>query len=243
MRRVLPPESGQCAGHFARIRAAIVVASSACASACSASLPPPEPSIRDERASIAAIDAELTALSRGLTARHPETFRSILEDALASDPYLCRPLPRQVFFGSAAEGTRTIEGVLPHYGFFFGPMHYRVRRRGSGEPPGWEVEVTIALDPTRAPTLELPDCALVKELGADERRCSRCALFERARHVEACPRIGLVLARRRRRPTCARCSAGGRARRSATTTATRSASRSPGALRLHLRRGPRSHAG
>lgn len=142
-----------------------------------------------ERTSIEGIDAELTALSQGLTAAHRDTFRGILEDTLAKDAYACRPSPRQVFFGEAPEGTRTIEGALPHYGFFFGPMHYRVRRRSLGEAPGWEVEVTIALDFPRVARLELPDCGLVREAFGDERACQGVP-YASAPGVEACPGSG-----------------------------------------------------
>lgn len=110
---------------------------------------------------IDAIAADLDALSRGITAPHRDTFRSILEDTLAKDPYLCHPPPREVFFGDAPEGSRTIAGEMPHYGFFFGPMHYVVQRIGAR----WAVRVTIAVEPPRAEALELPDCELVRALG------------------------------------------------------------------------------
>lgn len=123
---------------------------------------------------IEAIAAELDALSRGGTDGHRATFRAILEDTIAKDRYLCRPSPREVFFGDAPEGTRTISGEMPHYGFFFGPMRYTVRRLGatrgaSARPQApeatWEVRVRIGVDPPKAAELELPDCDLVRSLG------------------------------------------------------------------------------
>ena len=79
-------------------------------------------------------------MSRGITAPHRDTFRGMLDDTLAKDRYLCRPPPREVFFGDVPEGARTIAGEMPHYGFFFGPMHYTVQRtRGR-----WEVRAFSA---------------------------------------------------------------------------------------------------
>src|SRR4051812_42052525 len=113
------------------------------------------------QASIDAIAGELDALSRGLTAEHRDTFRGLLEDALAKDGYLCWPSPRSVFFGDKPEGSRTIAGEMPHYGFFFGPMRYAVSSRAGR----WEVRVTIGVEPPRAASMELPDCELIRERG------------------------------------------------------------------------------
>jgi hypothetical protein len=135
---------------------------------------------------IDAVDAELTALSGGLTSAHRATFRAILEDTIAKDPYACAPSPRAVFFGDVPDGERVIAGEMPHYGFFFGPMHYRVARRGAG----WKVKVTVAIDPpASALDLELPDCELVREAGGDERRCSGTP-YSASPKTDACPRSG-----------------------------------------------------
>jgi hypothetical protein len=140
--------------------------------------------------SIDAVDAELTALSGSVTAAHRETFRAILEDTIAKDPYACRPSPRAVFFGPALEGERTIAGEMPHYGFFFGPMHYRVRRGSEGGAARWSVKVTIAVEPpVGAGDLELPDCGLVREVGGDEGRCSGTP-YSASTKKEACPGSG-----------------------------------------------------
>lgn len=147
----------------------------------------PAPAAPGVDARIDAIADDLDALSRGLTRAHPETFRDILEDALAKDAYVCRPLPREVFFGDVPEGARTIAGEMPHYGFFFGPMHYEVRRRAGR----WEVRVRIGVEPppslSRARAIELPDCALVRSRG--EGTCEGVA-FPRAPGTEACPASG-----------------------------------------------------
>jgi hypothetical protein len=139
-----------------------------------------------------ALAAELDGLSGGLTSGHEATFRSILGDALAVDPYVCRPSPRQVFFGDVPDGTRTIGGVMPHYGFFFGPMSYRV---GHG-PDGWRVALTIAVDlPPDGGVMELPDCGLPLELagggdlGAIGAACSGTA-YSASAALEPCPRTG-----------------------------------------------------
>ena len=136
------------------------------------------------------IDAELTALSGGATSAHRETFRAILEDTLSKDPYACRPSPRAVFFGSAPEGERTLAGEMPHYGFFFGPMHYRVGHRGEGASGRWSVKVTLVVDPpASAVDLELPDCGLVREVGGDRGRCSGTP-YSASPKKEACPGSG-----------------------------------------------------
>lgn len=140
--------------------------------------------------SIDTIDAELTALSGGATSAHRETFRAILEDTLSKDPYACRPSPRAVFFGAAPEGERTLAGEMPHYGFFFGPMHYRVRRLRDGGSGRWSVLVTLAVDPpASAGYLELPDCGLVREIGGDQGRCSGTP-YSASPKKEACPGSG-----------------------------------------------------
>ena len=132
------------------------------------------------------IDAELTALSAGVTSAHRGTFRDILEDTIAKDPYLCAPSARAVFFGPAPEGERIIAGEMPHYGFFFGPMHYRVARSGAR----WRVKVTVAIEPPAgAFDLELPDCDLVREVGGDQRRCSGTP-YSASPKTDACPRSG-----------------------------------------------------
>ena len=139
---------------------------------------------------IDAVDAELTALSDGLTSAHRATFRAILDDTLAKDPYACHPSPRAVFFGPAPDGERVIAGETPHYGFFFGPMHYRIAHRSAGPAGRWEVKVTVAVaPPVGTVDLELPDCGLVREVGGDERRCSGTPYADSPK-TEACPGSG-----------------------------------------------------
>jgi hypothetical protein len=152
------------------------------------------PTLPGGEATIDAIAAELDALSRGLTAVHRETFREILEDALGKDPYICRPMPRDVFFGPELEGARTISGEMPHYGFFFGPMHYVVARKGSdplrrdrGPSGRFQVRVTIGIDPPSAGTLELPDCELVRALGVGS---CRGIPYASSPGTDACPASG-----------------------------------------------------
>lgn len=141
-------------------------------------------------AAVDAVDAELTALSQGVTSAHRATFRAILEDTLSKDSYACRPSPRAVFFGDAPEGERTLAGEMPHYGFFFGPMRYHVRRVGAGGSGRWSVKVTLAVDPPLgAVDLELPDCGLVREVGGDTRRCSGTP-YSASPKTEACPGSG-----------------------------------------------------
>ncbi len=143
-----------------------------------------------DASTLAIVDAELTALSDGLTSAHRATFRGILEDTIASDPYACEPSPRAVFFGPAPDGERTIAGEMPHYGFFFGPMHYRVAHRTVDGAGRFRVTVTIAIaPPLGVASLELPDCGLVHEVGADESRCSGTP-YSASPKTEACPGSG-----------------------------------------------------
>ncbi len=160
------------------------------AAGCVPAVAPGGPAASIEPDSLDAVDAELTALSDGLTAPHRATFRAILEDTIDKDPYVCRPSPRAVFFGPAPDGERGIAGELPHYGFFFGPMHYRIAHRSAGAVGRWKVKVTIAIEPpTGAVDLELPDCDLVREAGGDEGRCSGTP-YSASPKTEACPGSG-----------------------------------------------------
>jgi hypothetical protein len=147
--------------------------------------------------SVQAIADELEALTGSIVEpRYRETFRDILDDTLAKDAYLCRPLPRDVFFGHVPEGERVIAGEMPHYGFFFGPMHYLIRRldarprssfpSGTG---GWEVELTVAVDvPAPQAPLELADCKLEGKL--EGAHTCRGTPYEQAPSTDACPASG-----------------------------------------------------
>jgi hypothetical protein len=162
--------------------ALVLAAAPACSPAASAPAAGPEPG------SIDAAAAELDALSGGLTAAHRDTFREILADTVAKDTRACLPSPRAVFAGAAEEGERTIAGEMPHYGFFFGPMHYRVRFT-AGE--GFRVRATLAVDPPKgAASLELPDCALVRSAGADEAALCHGTPYSASPRREACPGSG-----------------------------------------------------
>ena len=126
---------------------------------------PPPPGTLATAPSTAAVAAELDALSQGATRGHEATFRAILEDTLGEDAYRCLPSPRRVFSGEAPEGERRIAGVMPHYGFYFGPMSYLVRRRAGR----WEIEARIAVDvPPEGGVMELPDCDLGRELAGSD---------------------------------------------------------------------------
>lgn len=141
---------------------------------------------------LAAVAAELDALAGGLGPRSAAAFRAILERAVADDAYRCLPSPRAVFSAAAPEGERLITGVMPHYGFFDGPMRYRVRR----DRQGWEVSVTLALElPPDAARMELPDCGLARELAGPADLASIGAVcagtpYADAGSLEACPGSG-----------------------------------------------------
>jgi hypothetical protein len=163
---------------FKRSITAVPVAVSVCVSAAGCSRSGLESVSRwDEpllRQPFAEVAAELEAMNEAFVGvapnGHPETFRAILASTIDKDAYLCLPSPRDLFFGGgldgrlldSPDGERVIRGVMPHYGFFFGPMSYLVRRH-SGK---WEVAVRVAIEPPPPDaTLELPDCELAGELG------------------------------------------------------------------------------
>lgn len=151
--------------------------------------PARDPAPGDE---LAAVAAELTALAGGLGPRSAPAFRSILERAVADDAYRCLPSPRAVFSSRAPEGERLITGVMPHYGFFDGPMRYRVRR----DRDGWEVSVTLALTlPPEGGRVELPDCGLARELAGEADLASVGAVctgtpYADSGSLSACPGSG-----------------------------------------------------
>jgi hypothetical protein len=145
-------------------------------------------------ARIEAIEEQLEGLSPPWVAAHRNTFRSVLESALASDAYVCDPLPRDVFFGATADGARTVRGTMPHYGVYHGPMHYDVIR----EEGRWRVLVRIAVERPRAQAeLELPDCALAPALEGPV-RCEGIP-YAQSGTLHACPDTGVFSAPATRR--------------------------------------------
>jgi hypothetical protein len=140
-------------------------------------------------ANTAAISAELEAMSGAWTASHPETFRAVLDDAIAKDAYVCTPSARQVFFGPAPTGTRTIWGTMPHYGLYYGPMRYHIRRL----PNRWLVTLKLVVQPPeRSSVLELPDCTLRGQMEG-ETECRGTPFVESAAR-DACPATGVFKA-------------------------------------------------
>jgi hypothetical protein len=167
-------------------RALVIALSSSLMACASAQRAPGSPG----DASIDVIAAELEAMSGSVLSPHEDTFRSILEGTIDKDAYVCRPSPRVVFGEGVPEGERTILGAMPHYGFYFGPMHYVVRRRGQA----WEVLVRVAVEPPpETATLELSDCGLKPELGA-ELSCSGVP-YALSGSLDACPASGAFRAR------------------------------------------------
>ena len=134
---------------------------------------------------------ELESLSPSLSAEARETFRDVLETTVAEDAYTCTPSPKQLFFGDVPEGERRVRGEMPHYRFFFGPMHYSVRRLGprDGRAGAWEVRVVYALDlPAPGGWIELPDCE-GKDRYEGEVVC-RGIPYSQSGKREACPGSG-----------------------------------------------------
>lgn len=139
--------------------------------------------------STASVASELEAMSGAWTASHPETFRSILADAIDKDVYACIPSARQVFFGPAPTGERTLWGAMPHYGLYWGPFRYHVRRL----PDRWLVTLKLVLQPPSPSTrLEMADCALRDRMeGPTE--CSGIPFVESTTR-DACPDTGAFYA-------------------------------------------------
>jgi hypothetical protein len=149
------------------------------------------------------IAAEIEAMTGSAVSPHEATFRAILANTIDKDAYLCLPSPRAVLGAARAaraagaagaaghkppapDGERTIRGVMPHYGIYYGPMQYVVRRRGGR----FEVEVRIAVDPPPDGTpLELPDCRMKPELGP-ALTCSGTP-YSLSGSLEACPKSGV----------------------------------------------------
>ena len=136
-------------------------------------------------ARIDTIEEQLEALAPPWVKAHRRTFRSVLEETLASDAYVCDPLPREVFFGATADGVRTVQGTMPHYGVYHGPMHYEIHREGGR----WRVVVRIAVEVQGVQgQLELPDCVLAPELEGQV-RCEGIP-YARSGTLHACPDSG-----------------------------------------------------
>lgn len=155
-----------------------------CLAGCASSLP--GSSAPENFNELDRIADELEALSQGALGAHSPTFRSILKDTLDKDSYLCRPLPSHVFGRDIFEGERVVQGEMPHYGLYYGPMHYLLRRVGDR----WEVEVRLALVPPRAKgDLELPDCNL-KEFITQPMECSGVP-YSQSGSIDACPASGV----------------------------------------------------
>lgn len=139
------------------------------------------PSLR----SIDAVASELEQWREPIPSTRPATDRSILQRAIAVDPYVCSPSAAEVFGGQAERGIRTIHGSMPHYGLYDGPMRYHVQRTDDG----WIVRLRIAVRfPNRDTELELPDCSL-RERFEGPVGCWGIP-FEQATGVESCPDVG-----------------------------------------------------
>lgn len=98
----------------------------------------------------------LTAMSGGDTLA-TEHWREQLAGYLERDDSTCLPSAFEALApprGPLLE--RTVVAAMPHYGFFYGPVHYRV----GGRDGRWEVRLSIAVELTEAERIELPDCAL-----------------------------------------------------------------------------------
>ena len=125
---------------------------------------------------------DLETLSPPWVEQHSESFAGILAHALAADAYVCEPKPFEVFFGATASGVRAIEGTMPHYDLYDGPMRYQLRRaRGH-----WFVEAWVIVEPPASTArMELPDCSLRERLEGRV-QCSG-EPYARSKTLDICP--------------------------------------------------------
>jgi hypothetical protein len=118
-------------------------------------------------------------------APYAQTYREVLHEALAGDAYQCTPLPAEVFWDNQLDDDRVISGTMPHYGFYYGPMHYVVRRHQSH----YRVEVRFAVSPpSPSDTLKMPDCNLRPWLEGNV--VCEGHPFVQSKTREACPDTG-----------------------------------------------------
>ncbi len=103
------------------------------------------------------------------TAARRATFATILEESLAADERACAPDPREVLFSGPPDGEQIVRGAMPHYGFFYGPVRYRVARGADG---GAVVRLTIGVDlhPTGG-ALEVSSCPVARAIDLSRASC------------------------------------------------------------------------
>lgn len=149
-------------------------------------------------ARVDAITDELAAISPPWFAQHRSTFRTVLANALAQDAYVCDPLPTEVFQKPAPVGWRTIRGTMPHYGLYYGPMHYDLHH----DDGHWTVAVRYAVEvPGNLTELELPDCELEEELEGP--KVCEGTPYAMSGTLYACPESGTFRARATKRNVAA----------------------------------------
>lgn len=119
--------------------------------------------------------------TRALSDAHIE----VLGDHLAKDPFTCLPPVDEVLGPPPGpERTRLIRSQQPHYGWFRGPVHYRV-----GAADGmWRVTVNIVVEAEEGGTLGLADCELKDQL--EGHVVCEGTPFEDDHGVDACPDSG-----------------------------------------------------
>ena len=119
--------------------------------------------------------------TRSLSDAHIE----LLGDHMAKDNFTCLPDVGEVLGPPPGpERTRLIRSQQPHYGWYRGPIHYRV-----GAADGmWRVFLNVVVRASVGGTLELPDCALRDRLEGDV--ICEGTPYPEAPGVDACPDAG-----------------------------------------------------
>lgn len=131
------------------------------------------------------IATQLAAISGPIVQSHADTYRDVLHEALSGDAYPCFPLPSEVFSNNTIDGDRVISGTMPHYGIYYGPMHYVVRHYNGR----YRVEIRFAVvAPSPTDTLQMPDCNLRPWLQGPV-VCEGIP-FAQSNTLEACPDSG-----------------------------------------------------
>ncbi len=120
-----------------------------------------------------------------------EQVLAVVADNIHKDRYACIPPGAGVLTPPRHITTpRRIDGNMPHYGIFEGPMRYRIgMMRMPNRTNAWLVSLNIAVQlPAEDEILQLPDCTL-RQYMEGAMVCDRIP-YEQAVGTDACPESG-----------------------------------------------------